>query len=111
MKWLQSGQNNCPQCRKGFRKHQIIKLYFSESESENSLVKELEETAQNLQAEAKTLQEAANKSKSLELVARYEMEEQNLKFQEERLKLTNEFKSLELTVDQLEEEKCLQHQN
>ena len=42
-KWLESGSNSCPQCRKKFERNQIIKLYFSEGESENNLITELEE--------------------------------------------------------------------
>ena len=42
-KWLQNGQNSCMQCRKKFEERQIIKLYFSASESESSLVMDLEE--------------------------------------------------------------------
>ena len=42
-KWLESGSNSCSQCRKEFRRIQIIKLYFSEGQSENNLITELEE--------------------------------------------------------------------
>ena len=39
--WLDNGQNLCTQCRKPCTKEKIIKLFFSESEEENSLVTEL----------------------------------------------------------------------
>ena len=42
-KWLEIGSNNCSQCRKEFTRSQIIKLYFSEGQSENNLITELEE--------------------------------------------------------------------
>ena len=42
-KWMQNGAKSCSQCRKDFRRSQVIKLYFSESQSENNLVTELEE--------------------------------------------------------------------
>ena len=84
-KWLQSGRDNCPQCRKSLMGHPTIKLYFSESQTDNGLVKELEETIQKLQDENKVLQEDANESKSLELTANYELAEQKLKFQEANL--------------------------
>ena len=57
-KWLQSDQN-CSQCRKACKQDKIIKLYFSESESDN-LLSELEE-------ENKKLREEATLSKTLEL--------------------------------------------
>ena len=49
-RWLQSGQNQCPQCRKLCGQNTLIKLYFSEGESENNLVRELEEKNWKLQA-------------------------------------------------------------
>ena len=42
-KWLEKGSKSCSQCRKEFQRSQIIKLYFSESQSENTLITELEE--------------------------------------------------------------------
>ena len=42
-KWIKSGQNTCSQCRKPCSERLIIKLYFSESASENSLISELQE--------------------------------------------------------------------
>ena len=49
--WLENGQNRCSQCREGCTSAQIIKLYFSESESENNLFKELKEENQKLKEE------------------------------------------------------------
>ena len=42
-KWLENGSNKCSQCRKELRRSQIIKLYFSEGQSESNLITELEE--------------------------------------------------------------------
>ena len=78
-KWQQNGKNQCPQCRKTLGNNQIIKLYFSESESENNLIMELEEANQNLQKEA-------NESQS----KRLKFQNENLKIQEENLTLKEE---------------------
>ena len=93
-KWLQNGQNYCPQCKKGTTQNQIIKLYFSGSQSpENDLITELLEAN-------KTLQEEANESKSkqlklseekLELAAqKLNSENETLKIQQENLQLKDE---------------------
>ena len=31
-KWIESGQNNCSQCRSGCQKKNIVKLFFSQNE-------------------------------------------------------------------------------
>ena len=59
-KWLSNGQNNCSQCRKACTKDKIIKLFFSESDSENSLISEIK-------AENEKLKMEANESKSKQL--------------------------------------------
>ena len=64
-KWLQNGSNSCSQCRKNIDGRQIIKLYFSESQSENNLVTELEE-------------------------AKNEAEKRSLNFQKQNSRLQNE---------------------
>ena len=64
-KWLKNGCNSCSQCPKQFRRSQIIKLYFSESQLEDNLNMELEEA-----------QQTAN--------------ERSLKFQKENLELREE---------------------
>ena len=52
----------CSKCGKAYSQKHIIKLYFSESESENDLILKLEE-------ENKQIQEEANLTKSLEIEA------------------------------------------
>ena len=59
-KWLENGNDKCSECRKSCTENQIIKLYFSENESDMDLINELQE--ENLR-----LQEEANILKSLEL--------------------------------------------
>ena len=68
-KWVQNGHSQCSQCRKDFRNGEIIKLYFSESQSENDLVNELEEA--KLEANEKFLK----------------FQKENLEYQKENLKL------------------------
>ena len=68
--WLQTGQSNCPQCRKDCTQNQIIKLYFEEKEMENELIIESEEKTQKMKPE-----ENETKSKCLKL----KDEELNLK--------------------------------
>ena len=48
-KWFQEGQNECAQCRKRCMPNQLIKLFFSEDDSEHDLVRELEEENRKLQ--------------------------------------------------------------
>ena len=50
-KWLKNGRNFCPQCRKVCKTDQIIKLYFSEGDSENNLFSEMEAANQKLQGD------------------------------------------------------------
>ena len=69
-KWLQNGSNSCSQCRKNIDEKQITKLYFSESQSENNLITELEE-AKN-EAEKRSLN----------------FQRENLELREEKWKLT-----------------------
>ena len=69
-KWMQNGSNSCSQCRKDLRQSQVIKLYFSESQSENNLITELEE-------------------------AKSEAEKRSLKFQEQNDKLRKENSELQ----------------
>ena len=64
-KWLNNGSNNCSQCRRNFQRREIIKLYFSTSQSENNLILELEE-------------------------AKNEAEERSLKFQKQNSDLRKE---------------------
>ena len=68
-KWLEKGSKSCSQCRKEFQRSQIIKLYFSESQSENTLITELEE-------------------------AKYEAIEETLKFQQQNVELQKEISEL-----------------
>ena len=75
-KWVQNGHSCCSQCRKDFRNGEIIKLYFSESQSENDLVNELEEA--KLEANEKLLK----------------FQKENLEYQKENLKLQEENTSL-----------------
>ena len=75
-KWLKNGHNNCSQCRKDFRNGEIIKLYFSESQSENDLVNELEE-------------------------AKLEAKEESLKFQKENSTLKEENQRLSRHLNSL----------
>ena len=96
--WFESGQNVCPQCRKESTKDQIVKLYFSESELEHDLVRELDEMNQKLQEEV-------NESKSVELVAKFQIEEEKFKLQEEKVKTENCKKELEETKLRVQEEK------
>ena len=49
--WLQTGQSNCPQCRKDCTQNQIIKLYFEEKETENNLFIKSEQKNQLLKPE------------------------------------------------------------
>ena len=64
-RWLGNRQhNNCAQCRKKCNPNQIIKLYFSEADSENSLVDELQSENLRLQGENLQLQNEVNVSKS-----------------------------------------------
>ena len=97
-KWLQSGKNQCPQCRKPCEQNRLIKLYFSESESENDLVRELEETIWKLQ-------ENIDELKSVQLAVNFEREEEKLKFQGEKLEFQNEKVRLEGQKMRLEREK------
>ena len=43
-KWLQSAQNVCPQCRKNCPANNLIKLYFSESEIDQGLLQNGQDT-------------------------------------------------------------------
>ena len=88
--WMESGQNNCSQCRKGFSPNQIIKLYFSERESENDIVVELTEANRKLQEDA-----ILAESKCLKI------QKENLKIQEEKLKLKDEKRKLLYHFDDL----------
>ena len=54
-KWLQSGNSQCPQCRKYCGPYRLIKLFFSMGESENHLIQELEKTIERLQGEVNEL--------------------------------------------------------
>ena len=54
-KWFESGQNNCSQCWKSCSTNQIIKLYLSEADSENTLISKLMEENLKLQSEVKAL--------------------------------------------------------
>ena len=101
-RWLQSGQNLCPQCRKYCRQGQLIKLFFSEGESDNDIVKGLEETIRKLQEEVDEL-------KSVKFVSNFEREEEKLKqngklkFQHEKVHLEGE--RLKLVKENLESRK------
>ena len=98
-KWLENGQNVCPQCRKDCTKKQTIKLYFSESELEHDLIMDLDEMNQKLQKEV-------NESKSVELVTKFQIEEEKLKLQEEKVKTENCKKELEEEKLTVQEEKA-----
>ena len=61
---LETGQNYCSQCKKPCTLAQIIKLYFSLSESENNLLNKLEE--ENLKLKEDFLRSEGEKLKSQE---------------------------------------------
>ena len=79
--WLKNGQSNCSQCRKTCHQNQIVKLYFSQSGTEDDFFFDVEET--NLK-----LRQAASKAN-----------EECLKFQQENLRLKDE--NLSLTHENL----------
>ena len=97
-KWLKNGQNPCPQCREDCRKDQIIKLFFSEGDSENNLFLEMEEAYQKLQEEKMGFQ--TENSKLLEDKLR--LQNENLKFQEENLRLSKHIKDLKSNSSKVE---------
>ena len=78
-KWLQNGSKSCSQCRKDLRRSQITKLYFSESQSENNLITELEEAKS--EAEKRSLQLQKENS---------ELREENLRLLEQKQKANKE---------------------
>ena len=51
--WLQTAQNQCPECKKDCKQNQIIKLYFSDTGSENDFVMQLKNVIRNLLEQAK----------------------------------------------------------
>ena len=97
-KWFQSGQSQCPQCRKLCGLNRLIKLYFSESESEYDLVRELE-------AKIWKLEEEVDELKSVQLVSNFQREQEKLNFQNEKLKFQNEKAQFEELKMNLEKEK------
>ena len=89
-KWLESGSNSCSQCRKEFRRIQIIKLYFSEGQSENNLITELEE------AKSEAIQESLKYQKqNTELLKEVSvLQGKNSGLQEENIKLNKHLKDI-----------------
>ena len=96
-KWLENGSNSCSQCRKELRNNQIIKLYFSEGQSENILITELEDAKleetkgrlkfQNQVAELKK-ENSGLQGKNSDLLGK------NSELQGENLKLTRHVKDI-----------------
>ena len=91
-----NGVYECTKCRKSYRQIQIMKLYFSESDLENSLITQLED--ENIK-----IQEEANLSKSLEV----EANEKCLKFQKENSTLIEEKLAIQEDNTKLQVEKLM----
>ena len=64
-KWIESGQNNCSQCRSGCQKKNIVKLFFSQ----NELGLQQNEVIDDISEENQKLLKQANEAKSRELEA------------------------------------------
>ena len=90
-KWLKNGQKPCPQCREKCRIGQVIKLYFSEAESEETIFQELWEANRKLQKEKLKLQKENSKISEVKL----EFQNENSKLEEEKLEIQNENSKLE----------------
>ena len=104
-KWLQNGKNQCPQCRKNFGNNQIIKLYFSESESENNLILELEEANRKFQEEANESQSQCLKFQKENLKIQGEnskIQEENLTLKEENLRLKKHLNDMETDSNKIQ---------
>ena len=78
-KWIESGQNNCSQCRSGCQKKNIVKLFFSQ----NELGLQQNEVIDDISEENQTLLKQANDAKSRELETSRKVE----KIQKEKFEL------------------------
>ena len=78
-KWIESGQNNCSQCRAECQKKNIVKLFFSQ----NELGLQQNEVIDDISEENQKLLKQANEAKSCELEASRKVE----KIQKEKFEL------------------------
>ena len=88
--WLRNEKNNCSQCRKACRQNQIVKLYFSQSGTEDDFFSEVEETHLRLRQEARNANEECIKFQQENL----RLKEENLKSTDENLRLSKHLKDL-----------------
>ena len=95
-KWLNpfNGHNNCSQCRKPCNINQITKLYFSESQSENQVIKELEEEIKQLRTE----KIESNKQYLKINTKKLQLEEENLRLSNHINDLNKNSKTVEMNL-------------